>query len=369
MSSRKAARKDGVDGGGEDRSRPELRSPSRFRVAGMLAVAAALLALVATATVLFRPQGRPVKTLELTCDNVATAACVPGDGWGDIQLCDSPWNEGPPGSGAKMTARYYGWLPSFIRAIPHNPGRPFVIDVGANVGIFSVASAVVGLRVVAFEPVPHNHEGINRMVCANAVEARPRIAVVPAAIGAATVPGGTTIFVPYRADNAAMTGQAATANLGHGSAAPTAVTVPLIAVDDWLRSGRGADGEPFLPSDLVWFKADVQGYESFVLQGAEATLKAATHPAFRITVEEDAGLYAKIPGAVAPSSMLEAWGFVTATRTPEGPEGDMIWVNPKYYRGGDIPSAVPGDKRPAKWWEAGGALLPSAPVVGGAAAP
>jgi hypothetical protein len=55
-------------------------------------------------------------------------------------------------------------------------------------------------------------------------------------------------------------------------------------------------------------------------------------------VEEDAKLYGSIEGAVAPTKFLEDWGFVTTALTLEG---DPIYVNPKYYRGGVMAGSKP----------------------------
>jgi hypothetical protein len=63
-----------------------------------------------------------------------------------------------------------------------------------------------------------------------------------------------------------------------------------------------------------------------VLRGALTFLAAATHPSFRITAENDPGLYGSTPGAVDVSIVLEAAGFV---RTGVTAEGDGMWTREK----------------------------------------
>lgn len=178
--------------------------------------------------------------------------------------------------------------------------------------------------MLGFEPVPLNLRISSESACANADSVVPHLTLVPSAAGAKTVPEGVTIFVAHRADNTAMSAEAATAHVGGKT---EAIQVPLVAIDDWIASAPPGE---FSAADLVWFKVDVQGYESFVFEGAEKLLRSATHPLFRITCEDDAGLTGRIKGAKTASEVLKAWGFV-ATHMKHEP--DPSWINPQYYKG------------------------------------
>ena len=57
-----------------------------------------------------------------------------------------------------------------------------VLDIGANVGIYSLLAAYAGLTVLAFEPMPRNRALLAATLCANPVLAR-RITVHPVALG------------------------------------------------------------------------------------------------------------------------------------------------------------------------------------------
>jgi hypothetical protein len=60
-----------------------------------------------------------------------------------------------------------------------------------------------------------------------------------------------------------------------------------------------------------------------VLRGALRFLEAATHPGFRVTAENDPGLYGKTPGAVSVDIVLSAAGFSITGKTDEG---DDVWM-------------------------------------------
>ena len=48
--------------------------------------------------------------------------------------------------------------------------RPILIDVGANIGVFTLAAAVSGFQVHAFEPVPRNAEMLRQSLIRNRVD-------------------------------------------------------------------------------------------------------------------------------------------------------------------------------------------------------
>jgi len=165
-------------------------------------------------------------------------------------------------------------------------------DVGANVGLFSVALAqAVGPtgRVVAIEPYPESIEHLIENLRRNAID---NVVVVPMAVGATT---GTGRFIPSL-DPALIQVEATAAEAGS--------TVAIATLDDlWRDLGS--------PSVSV-LKIDVEGSEVGVLRGATALL--ATGPA--LMVETHATEYPETVGLlrslgyehqVAP---LEPWNHL-----------------------------------------------------------
>jgi FkbM family methyltransferase len=123
------------------------------------------------------------------------------------------------------------------------------LDVGANVGSYSVlASAVIGARTYAFEPVPQTHSKLVDNLRLNHIEDR----VIHPNIG-----------IGEKAGSLVFTTDADTMNhvLANDESSRNTVNVQMATLDSML------DEES--PSML---KIDVEGFESAVLRGAEKTL-------------------------------------------------------------------------------------------------
>jgi|GEM_PF-2369345 len=132
-----------------------------------------------------------------------------------------------------------------------------VVDVGANIGLYSVVAAQrIGAsgRVYAFEPVPENIAFLRKNLELNRVT--DRVAVQEMAVGEAD--GELEIFL---SDRQIGTHSAAKAPVG-GS---TSVKVPMRSVDAFVANIR------ISRIDVV--KVDVEGYDGQVLQGALQTLR------------------------------------------------------------------------------------------------
>ena len=140
------------------------------------------------------------------------------------------------------------------------------VDVGANVGLYSIAGArrVPNGHVWAVEPDPHNAELLRRHVAMNDVA--DRVTVVEAAAG----------------DD-------------DGSIEFSALGIPQSSVGDIWESGRGRrfvrlarlDGA-VRRADVL--KVDVEGYEGQVLAGATGLLTDATRRPRLILLEVHADL-------------------------------------------------------------------------------
>jgi FkbM family methyltransferase len=128
------------------------------------------------------------------------------------------------------------------------PGELFV-DVGANVGAFTVmAAGVAGARVVAFEASPDTYEMLVRNIRLNGF--LDRVKTIHAAAGRSE---GTTQFsVGLGTENYVAT----------GAAANDSVSVRMTTLDKELAGN---------PPDLL--KVDVEGFETEVFAGASNTLR------------------------------------------------------------------------------------------------
>ena len=62
-----------------------------------------------------------------------------------------------------------------IRALRHGGRESVLIDVGANIGMYSLAAAAAGFKAYAFEPVPMNVQMIIASAMRNRMERRLRI--------------------------------------------------------------------------------------------------------------------------------------------------------------------------------------------------
>lgn len=149
---------------------------------------------------------------------------------------------------------------AFVRRVLR-PGD-IVVDVGANVGLFTlIAARAVGAsgQVHAFEPVPVNFERLAENVSRNAL---PNVTLNRVAAGAAS--GQTQLGLEPGTD--LTSGKQMSGFFTVGSPL-RAVTVPVASLDDYASerlSGRR----------IRFVKIDVEGYEPEVLRGMRSLLAA-----------------------------------------------------------------------------------------------
>uniref|UniRef100_A0A453LFU5 Methyltransferase FkbM domain-containing protein n=1 Tax=Aegilops tauschii subsp. strangulata TaxID=200361 RepID=A0A453LFU5_AEGTS len=156
-------------------------------------------------------------------------------------------------------------------------GGGVVVDVGANVGMAAFAAAVMGFRVVAFEPVFENLQRICDGVYLNRV------------IG--------------RLDNSAIS--ATGAKLAFKSNEEVAVEVATIPLDEVIPDAER----------VVLIKIDVQGWESHVLRGASKLLSRRRGEAPYLIYEEDERLLqASNSSAQEMRAFLGSVGYNQCTR-------------------------------------------------------
>lgn len=133
-----------------------------------------------------------------------------------------------------------------------------IFDVGANIGIYSCIGAGRILRggsVTSFEPAPDNLVALRRNLELNGFSDVVR--VIDSAAGAAD--GQLDLLLT---EGNSFTHRASTSGIQETS---TLLSVSAISLDSYLA--RSGNRDP----DIV--KVDVEGYEPFVLQGAEQLIK------------------------------------------------------------------------------------------------
>lgn len=147
-----------------------------------------------------------------------------------------------------------------------------VVDVGANVGMASFAAAVMGFKVLAFEPVFENLQRICDGIWFNRVSSL--VTVFEAAASDRT--GDITFHkLVGRLDNSAVSEVGA--RLAFKSNKEIAVQVKSIPLDKLIP--------PSQPVLLI--KIDVQGWEYHVLKGAKKLLSRKPAEAPYLIYEED----------------------------------------------------------------------------------
>jgi FkbM family methyltransferase len=160
----------------------------------------------------------------------------------------------------------------------------FFLDVGANVGSYSLlSSGVCKARTIAFEPIPSTFNILASNVTLNKLG--NLVTTINSAVGAAK---GTLIFIS----------DSDTTNhvLEDGAKAENTVKVPVITIDESL------DGhEPSL------IKIDVEGYETEALKGMAKTLDTPSLKAIIIELNGSGARYGYDEEAI--HQLLKSKGF------------------------------------------------------------
>ena len=146
-----------------------------------------------------------------------------------------------------------------LKRISHNGPSAVVIDVGANVGAFSLGLAkgcldcgITKIEIVSFEPNPNVYERLLGNI-ANNINLKPLINTEILAIGSQIGMMGM-VFEPE--------------NTGHGrisDADGNYVSVEMTTLDKYFKDKN--------LQRLDFIKIDVEGYEPFVIDGAIQTIK------------------------------------------------------------------------------------------------
>lgn len=137
----------------------------------------------------------------------------------------------------------------------------YVLDIGANHGLFSVPASKLGYKVLGFEPVASN---IYSLVKAREINDLKNFDMFHLAL--ANVNEEIEIYVPECPDNSSLSKVAAISNMRGKEFKVEKVNA--VRFDDWvLEHDRN-----YL--NIGFIKMDVQGAEYIVLQGMEAFLRS-----------------------------------------------------------------------------------------------
>jgi FkbM family methyltransferase len=193
-----------------------------------------------------------------------------------------------------------------------------VIDIGANVGLYSCLAASSGKQAIAVEPVPRNLNYLYRNLWENEfrdVEVFPLGLAAKCGLGRIYGYGGIASFVPGWA-------QAREAQFS---------LVPLTTLDT-IAAGRFTGGK-------LLIKMDVEGFELDVLAGAAETLERSPKPAWLVEILLRGEV---VPGGISRRftetfKLFWAHGYrskkLDSALTPVGPDQVSHWVENGFVDG------------------------------------
>lgn len=133
-----------------------------------------------------------------------------------------------------------------------------VIDVGANVGVFSLIAARNGASVHSFEPSAVTRARLQANLDSN--EFGSRVSVVPYA--ANDIGGTALLFQDIHADSAWR--NVGVASMSNQNAGGAGTEIQCITIDDYVATAR--------LERVSWIKLDIQGAELMALRGASGTM-------------------------------------------------------------------------------------------------
>lgn len=158
------------------------------------------------------------------------------------------------------------------------------VDVGANVGHFSMLAASKKAKVIAVEPIPDTFQRLNKNIALNHFESL----VETKNFGVGDVEG--KLF--FTKNNDVMNSVALKSD--HNT-----IEVNITTLDDLLQNSN--------PNIM---KIDVEGYEYFVLQGAEKTLAKPSLKALIIELNDSSQKYQVSNDQI--HALISQYGFVPA---------------------------------------------------------
>lgn len=164
----------------------------------------------------------------------------------------------------------YEWgVKKFVYKHLHNYN--VFLDIGANIGTYSILLAKKGLTGFAFEPVISNFDALVSNIKLNNIE--DKVTAYPFALGENKGKAGFT-FDPVNTGASHLTENS---DFLEETLNPEFVDVEIIRLDDIFHELN------IKPSDRVFIKIDVEGMEDHVIKGAAKFIK--NHPNLLLVIE------------------------------------------------------------------------------------
>uniref|UniRef100_A0A7S2PCD2 Methyltransferase FkbM domain-containing protein n=1 Tax=Leptocylindrus danicus TaxID=163516 RepID=A0A7S2PCD2_9STRA len=164
------------------------------------------------------------------------------------------------------TGNYYerGINDIFHEVLMDRPEPGLVIDVGMNIGWFSLYSRAHGHHVAAFEPNVANHFRMCESIVANKWDADGTVSFYPYGVGSSH--GETIMYTPGNPGGASLIKEHVPLNYQN-----TKRTIQVEKLDDIAE-----DQHWTLPNAMPIYllKVDVEGYEPFVIEGGRKLIQS-----------------------------------------------------------------------------------------------
>lgn len=213
------------------------------------------------------------------------------------------------------------------------PESPLLVDVGANVGWFSLNAASAGARVAAFEAMGANARLLRASLCANGPRLMDRVALFAAGLGSSRADcsvisdaknrgDGHTVCNSRTGGDGAIIGSAAATGGGGGPGDAEAVAREWTLKTGRKYEARGAVSlfrlDALVDEDVQVMKLDVEGHELEALKGADRLLRERR--VWHLMAECDASLPSVgEAGKDALLRLLDERGYYVSTFSFRGP--------------------------------------------------
>jgi FkbM family methyltransferase len=171
--------------------------------------------------------------------------------------------------------------------------RPFVLDVGGNIGYYTLVTAATGCSVVAVEPLSANTGRLFASILANGFE--DQVTLFKNAVGKdsrlvtldlnAGNPGASSV-----SDGSAAKADGVRGGDGLGGGDGARETVATVVLDELFDGGAERPrhpftGRPIAPTDVALIKVDVEGFDGAALWALRGMIEQGRPPLIKIEYE------------------------------------------------------------------------------------